>query len=66
MSLQILSLIAFQELKESSILIELAMWKSSIDGSVSVQRAYYRVSIPDPAKIAIMDYWGSLVFPQTG
>jgi len=55
---QVLQLIAFHELKESSILIELAMWKSRIDGSTSVPRADCRVTIPDPAKNSIMEYCG--------
>ncbi|EJK46869.1 hypothetical protein THAOC_34446 [Thalassiosira oceanica] len=50
----ILQLIAFHELKESSILIELAMWKSRIDGD----RIDCRVTIPGPAKTAIMEYCG--------
>ena len=36
---QVLQLFAFDELKESSILVELAMWKSRIDGATSVPRA---------------------------
>ena len=55
---QVLQLMAFHELKEASILIELAMWKSNIDGKVSARRADCRVSIPDPAKYAIMEYCG--------
>ena len=53
-----LQLIAFHELKESSILLELAMWKSGIDGATSVPRADCRVAIPDPAKSLIMEYGG--------
>ena len=58
MSLQILSLIAFHELKESSILLELAVWKSRVDWATSVPRADCRVEIPDPAKSLIMEYCG--------
>ncbi|EJK72941.1 hypothetical protein THAOC_05476, partial [Thalassiosira oceanica] len=44
---QVLQLIAFHELKESSIVIELAMWKSRIDGETGVEtRADCRVPIP--------------------
>ena len=53
---QLLQLIAFYELKESIILIELAMWKSRIDGDRA--RADCRVAIPGPAKILIMEYCG--------
>ncbi|EJK68064.1 hypothetical protein THAOC_10800 [Thalassiosira oceanica] len=53
---QVLRLISFHELKESSILIELAMWKSRLDEDLS--RADCRTSIPDPAKSLIMDYCG--------
>ena len=53
---QVLQLIAFHELKESSILIELAMWKSRIDGDQA--RADCRVTIPGPAKSLIMEYCG--------
>ncbi|EJK72867.1 hypothetical protein THAOC_05559 [Thalassiosira oceanica] len=55
---QVLQLIAFHELKESSIVIELAMWMSRIDGTTTVQRANCRVAVPDPAKILIMEYCG--------
>ncbi|EJK64732.1 hypothetical protein THAOC_14505, partial [Thalassiosira oceanica] len=55
---QVLQLIAFHELKESSIMIELAMWKSRIDESTSVAREDCRVAIPDPAKSLIMEYCG--------
>ena len=55
---QVLQLIAFHELKEFSILIELAMWKSRIDGATSVRRADCRVAVPDPAKTLIMEYGG--------
>ena len=53
---QVLQLIAFHELKESSILIELAVWKSRIDGDQA--RVGCRVAIPDPAKSLIMEYCG--------
>ncbi|EJK67223.1 hypothetical protein THAOC_11777 [Thalassiosira oceanica] len=53
---QILRLISFHELKESSILIELAMWKSRLDEVRA--RADCRTSVPDPAKSLIMDYCG--------
>jgi len=55
---QVLQSIAYHELKEASILIELAAWKSSIDGAASVPRAGYRVPIPDTAKILIIGYCG--------
>ena len=55
---QVLQLIAFHELRESSILIELAMWKSRIDGAMSVPRGDCRIPIPDPAKSLIMEYGG--------
>ncbi|EJK69658.1 hypothetical protein THAOC_09061 [Thalassiosira oceanica] len=55
---KVLQLIAFHELKESSIVIELAMWKSRIDVAMSVPRADCRVAIPDPAKSLIMKYGG--------
>ena len=55
---QVLQIIAFHELKESSILLELAMWKSKIDGVTSVPRADCRVAVPDPAKTLIMEYCG--------
>ncbi|EJK67180.1 hypothetical protein THAOC_11826, partial [Thalassiosira oceanica] len=53
---QVLKLISFHELKESSILIELAMWKSSLvkEGA----RADCRTSVPDPAKSLVMEYCG--------
>ncbi|EJK68863.1 hypothetical protein THAOC_09924, partial [Thalassiosira oceanica] len=53
---QLLQLIAFHELKESSILVELAMWKSGIDGDRA--RADCRVVLPGPAKSLILDYCG--------
>ena len=53
---QLLQLIAFHELKESSIVIELAMWKSRIDSDRA--RTDCRVAIPDPAKTLIMEYGG--------
>ncbi|EJK51182.1 hypothetical protein THAOC_29668 [Thalassiosira oceanica] len=52
---QVLQLISFHELKESSILIELAFWKSTIDEGGD--RAY-RVAIPGPAKSLLMEYCG--------
>ena len=55
---QVLQLIAFHELKEASILIELAMWKSNIDGTVSAPRVDCRVPLPEPAKSLIMEYCG--------
>ena len=51
-------LIAFHKLKESSILIELAIWKSRIDREPVETRKDCRVSIPDPAKSLIMEYCG--------
>ena len=55
---QVLQLIAFHELKEFSILFELAMWKSRIGGATSVPRADFRVSVPDTVKSLIMEYCG--------
>ena len=55
---QVLQLIAFYELKESSILVVLAMWKSRIDWEPDKSRADCRVSIPGPAKSLIMEYGG--------
>ena len=55
---QVLQTIAFHELKESSILIELAMWKARIDETTSIPLADCRVAIPDPAKSSIMEYCG--------
>ncbi|EJK55111.1 hypothetical protein THAOC_25188, partial [Thalassiosira oceanica] len=52
---QVLQLIAFHELKESSILIELAFWKSIIDKGGD--RAC-RVAISGPAKSLLMEYCG--------
>ena len=59
---QVLQLIAFHELKESSILVELAMWKLRMDEATSVPRADCRVPIPDPAKSSIMQYCGFAAF----
>jgi len=59
---QVLQLIAFHELKESSIVIELAMWKSRIDGTTTVRREDCRVAIPDPAKKLVMEYCGFMGF----
>ncbi|EJK74940.1 hypothetical protein THAOC_03354 [Thalassiosira oceanica] len=53
---KVLQLVAFHELQESSILIELAMWKSRIDEDRA--RADCRAPIPDPAKSLIMEYGG--------
>ncbi|EJK74596.1 hypothetical protein THAOC_03716 [Thalassiosira oceanica] len=59
---RVLRLISFHELKESSILTELAVWKSRIDEAETPvppeERHEYRVSIPDPAKCLIMEYCG--------
>ena len=55
---RVLQLIAFYELKESSIAIELAMWKSRIDKATFVRRTDCRVAVPDPAKSLIMEYGG--------
>ncbi|EJK57677.1 hypothetical protein THAOC_22254 [Thalassiosira oceanica] len=55
---KILQWIAFHELKESSILIELAVWKSRIDGTACLSREDCRAPIPDTAKSSIMDYCG--------
>lgn len=56
---QVVQWIAYHELKESSILIELAIWKSRIDDTTSeLPREDCRVAIPDPAKSAIMEYCG--------
>ena len=53
---EVLRLISFHELKESSILIELAMWKSRLE--LNLARADCRILVPDPAKIQIMEYCG--------
>jgi len=53
---RIIQLIAFHELRESGILLELAVWKSRIN--VDQARANCRVPIPDPAKSLIMEYCG--------
>ncbi|EJK45332.1 hypothetical protein THAOC_36057 [Thalassiosira oceanica] len=50
--------IAFHELKESSILIEPAMWKLRIDSYTELPRVECRVAVPGPAKTAIMEYCG--------
>ena len=55
---QVLQLISFHELKESSILIELAMWKSRVRGETVKSRGDCRVAIPGPAKSLIMEYCG--------
>ncbi|EJK44729.1 hypothetical protein THAOC_36709, partial [Thalassiosira oceanica] len=59
---RLLRLISFHELKESSILAELAMWKSRIDQATTLvppeERPEYRVSIPYPARCLIMEYCG--------
>ena len=57
---KVLQLIAYHELKESSILIELAMWKSRIDRDQA--RADRRVTLPGPAKSLIMEYCGFMGF----
>ncbi|EJK71025.1 hypothetical protein THAOC_07570 [Thalassiosira oceanica] len=57
---QALRLICFHELKELSILIELAMWKSRLVEDRA--RADCRTSVPDPAKSLIMDYCGVMGF----
>ncbi|EJK56900.1 hypothetical protein THAOC_23118 [Thalassiosira oceanica] len=53
---QVLRLISFHVLKESSIMIELAMWKSRLGEDLA--RADCRVSVPDPAKSLIMEFCG--------
>jgi len=53
---QMLQIVAFYELKESSILIELAMWKSRMEGDGA--RKDFRISLPDSAKSLIMEYCG--------
>ncbi|EJK52257.1 hypothetical protein THAOC_28494, partial [Thalassiosira oceanica] len=53
---QVLRLISFHELKESSILIELAVWKSRLFEDQA--RADCRTSVPGPAKSLIMEYCG--------
>ena len=53
---QVLRLISFHELKESSILIELAVWKSRFGEDRA--HADCRIAVPDPAKILIMEYCG--------
>ncbi|EJK76177.1 hypothetical protein THAOC_02076 [Thalassiosira oceanica] len=58
----LLQLLSFHELKESSILTELAVWKSQLDQAATPmppeERSGYRVWIPDPAKCLIMEYCG--------
>ena len=53
---KVLQLIFYHELKEYRTLIELAMWKSRLDGDRA--RSDCRISIPDPAKSLIMEYCG--------
>ena len=53
---KVFRLISFHELKESSILIELAVWKSRLDEHLA--RADCRIAVPDPAKSLIMEYCG--------
>ena len=53
---KVLQYISFHELRESSILIELAMWKSRLDEGQA--RADSRTTLPDPAKYLIMEYCG--------
>ncbi|EJK45058.1 hypothetical protein THAOC_36350 [Thalassiosira oceanica] len=53
---QVIRLISFHELKESSILIELAMWKLTLNDDQA--HADHRIFVPDPAKILIMEYCG--------
>ncbi|EJK65419.1 hypothetical protein THAOC_13719 [Thalassiosira oceanica] len=53
---RVLQMIAYHELKESSILIELAIWKSRIGGQRA--RADCQVAIPGPARSLIMEYGG--------
>ena len=57
---QALSLISFHELKEYSILVELAMWKTRLDERRA--RADCRHSVPGPAKSLIMEYCGYTSF----
>ncbi|EJK67437.1 hypothetical protein THAOC_11528, partial [Thalassiosira oceanica] len=52
---RVLQLIAFHELKEASIVIDLAMWKSIDRGQEGTD---CRVLMPDPAKGLIMEYFG--------
>ncbi|EJK75895.1 hypothetical protein THAOC_02365, partial [Thalassiosira oceanica] len=52
---RVLQSIAYHELKESSIVVELALWKSTID--VGGDRAC-RVALPGPAKSLMMEYCG--------
>ncbi|EJK54832.1 hypothetical protein THAOC_25507, partial [Thalassiosira oceanica] len=52
---RVLQLIAFHELKESTILIEFALWKSTIDKGGDCA---CRVAIPGPAKGLLMEYCG--------
>ncbi|EJK44861.1 hypothetical protein THAOC_36567 [Thalassiosira oceanica] len=59
---QVLQWIAFNELKESSILIELAIWKSRIDWETVELRPDCRVPIPDTVKSLIMEYCGFVGF----
>ena len=53
---RVLRLVSFHELKESSILIELAMWKSRLEEDRA--RADCRIAVPYPTKASIMEYCG--------
>lgn len=53
---QVLRLISFHELKESSILVELAFWKARLGEGRA--RTDCRLSVPGPAKSLIMEYCG--------
>lgn len=56
---QIFRFIAFHELREASIVIELAMWKARIEDATSEHsREDCRVTVPGPAQSLIMEYSG--------
>jgi len=52
-------LIAFYEVKEATVIFELALWKSRIDQadiSSSFDRRAYRIEVPGPVKDTILQY----------
>ena len=56
---QIFRLIAFHELREASIVIDLAMWRARIEDAKSeLSREDCRITVPGPARSLIMEYGG--------
>lgn len=56
---QIDRLITYYELKEATVLLELAMWKAKIDEAEvksPINRDVYRIDIPGPVKKTISQY----------